>query len=129
MLLFREGHARRWARAVAAEWPSDDGEVVYGRVEETGTSPALWKRLDATGMALGITGLVLFNFAFGQAPVVSWTTPYTYFILIIGALFILAFIWYERSASEHPLIPISAMNTQTTFVLACTATRWAPFSI
>jgi len=99
------------------------------KTEGPGMSSSLWKQLDAVGMALGVTGLVLFNFAFSQAPVVSWTTPYTYFTLIIGAIFIGAFLWYERSA-EYPLIPISAMSPTANFVLlGCTGAGWACFGI
>ncbi|KAK0648820.1 major facilitator superfamily domain-containing protein [Cercophora newfieldiana] len=97
-----------------------------GRKGENGR---IWTRLDGNGMLLGVTGLVLFNFSFTQAPQAGWTTPYIYFLLILGALFIIAFVWYERAMATYPLIPISAMTAQTTFVLACTATGWASFSI
>ncbi len=90
---------------------------------------SIWRRLDIYGMLLGVSGLVLFNFAVNQAPIVSWTTPYTYFTLIIGAMLIVAFVFYERTAATHPLIPIAAMRSTTNFVLGCTAAGWACFSI
>ncbi|KAK3941159.1 major facilitator superfamily-domain-containing protein [Diplogelasinospora grovesii] len=90
---------------------------------------SLWVQLDGLGIVFGVCGLVLFNFAFNQAPIVSWTTPYTYFILIIGAMLIAAFVWHECLTSTHPLIPISAMKATTNFVLGCTAAGWACFSI
>lgn len=89
---------------------------------------SLWMQLDCSGMALGVCGLVLFNFAFNQAPIVSWTTPYTYFILIIAVMLLAAFAYAELVA-PHPLVPIAAMRGQTNFVLGCTAAGWASFSI
>ncbi|KAL8375736.1 hypothetical protein RB595_007043 [Gaeumannomyces hyphopodioides] len=89
---------------------------------------SLWSQLDAGGMMLGVAGLVLFNFAFNQAPIVSWGTPYTYFILVIGVLLIGAFIFVE-TVVPHPLVPVNAMKAQTVFVLACTGTGWGCFSV
>lgn len=88
----------------------------------------LWERLDGWGMLLGVTGLILFNFAFNQAPIVSWRTPYTYFILIIGMLVLATFVWYERRA-RYPLIPIASMDATANFVLGCTGAGWACFSV
>ncbi|KAK0724753.1 major facilitator superfamily-domain-containing protein [Lasiosphaeris hirsuta] len=90
---------------------------------------SLWDQLDGYGILLGVTGLVLFNFALNQAPIVSWRTPYTYFILVIGAMLIAAFLWHECYTSRHPLIPVTAMKANTNFVLVCTAAGWACFSI
>ncbi|KAL5916480.1 hypothetical protein ACKVV1_006117 [Pyricularia oryzae] len=89
---------------------------------------SLWSELDGAGMLLGVAGLVLFNFAFNQAPIVSWNTPYTYFLLVIGLILIGAFIFVETVVSR-PLVPISAMKSSTVFVLACTGTGWGCFSI
>ncbi|KAK4179733.1 major facilitator superfamily-domain-containing protein [Triangularia setosa] len=89
---------------------------------------SLWVQFDAWGMILGVSGLVLLNFAFNQAPIVSWKTPYTYFLLIIGLILIAAFVSQEWKAS-YPLIPISAMKPATNFVLGCTGAGWGCFSI
>ncbi|KAK0714292.1 major facilitator superfamily-domain-containing protein [Apiosordaria backusii] len=89
---------------------------------------SLWAQFDGWGMILGVSGLVLLNFAFNQAPIVSWKTPYTYFLLIIGLMLIAAFVVHEWAA-PYPLIPISAMKPATNFVLACTGTGWGCFSI
>jgi MFS family permease len=89
---------------------------------------SLWMQLDCYGIAFGVCGLVLFNFAFNQAPIVSWNTPYTYFILIIAVMLLAAFVYTELVA-PHPLVPIAAMRAQTNFVLGCTAAGWACFSI
>ena len=89
---------------------------------------SLWMQLDGYGIIFGVCGLVLFNFAFNQAPIVSWSTPYTYFILIIAVMLLAAFVYTELVA-PHPLVPIAAMQSQTNFVLGCTAAGWACFSI
>ncbi|KLU84548.1 hypothetical protein MAPG_03589 [Magnaporthiopsis poae ATCC 64411] len=89
---------------------------------------SLWSQLDVGGMVLGVSGLVLFNFAFNQAPIVSWGTPYTYFILVIGVILIGAFIFVE-TVVPHPLVPVNAMRAQTVYVLACTGTGWGCFSV
>ncbi|KAK0611110.1 hypothetical protein B0T14DRAFT_320012 [Immersiella caudata] len=89
----------------------------------------LWAKLDATGMIIGMAGLILLNFPLNQAPLVGWHTPYTYFTFILGLIFVFAFVWHERSMAACPLIPIKAMTAQATFVLVCTATGWASFSI
>lgn len=93
---------------------------------EAGVS--LWKQVDGPGVFLGVSGLVLFNFAFNQAPIVSWSTPYVYFILIIGVLLLGGFVYVELHAS-HPLVPIAEMTPTTNFVLGCTGAGWACFSI
>lgn len=93
---------------------------------EAGVS--LWKQVDGPGVLLGVSGLVLFNFAFNQAPLVSWRTPYTYFILVIGVLLLGGFIYVELHAS-HPLVPIAGMTPTTNFVLGCTGAGWGCFSI
>lgn len=89
---------------------------------------ARWNQLDGTGMLLGVAGLVLVNFAWNQGPVVGWTTPYTYFILIIGILLMAAFCFVESKAN-NPLVPIDAMTRDTLFVLACIALGWSSFGI
>lgn len=90
---------------------------------------SLWTRLDVQGMFLGIAGLVLVNFAVNQAPIVSWTTPYTYFLLLMGLMLLLAFAQHERTRAAHPLVPVRQLSAMTAFVLGCTAAGWACFSI
>ncbi|PKS07095.1 hypothetical protein jhhlp_005693 [Lomentospora prolificans] len=87
-----------------------------------------WRLIDAPGIITGVSGIVLFTFAWNQAPVVSWTTPYVYFMLIISILLIGAFLYIE-SAAQYPLLPISAMTTTTHLVLACTAAGWGCFAV
>lgn len=88
----------------------------------------LWKLIDFPGIVLGVSGLVLFVFAWNQAPVVSWTIPYVYFLLIMGVLFLGAFLYVERSA-RYPLLPRKVINPTTTVILTCVAAGWGCFAI
>lgn len=95
------------------------------RKKETGDG--LWIQLDGYGMILGVSGLVLVNFSVNQAPIVSWSTPYIYFLLIIGMMLIWEFVRHEYWTSKYPLVPISALKSTTNFVLGCTAAGWGCF--
>jgi MFS family permease len=100
--------------------------------EDTGTKEeSMWKRLDIPGAILGVSGLVLINIALNQAPLVSWSTPYTYFILIIGIIILSLFFFVEftPSLASHPLIPVSLLSVDTCFVLACISCGWGTFGI
>lgn len=97
-------------------------------VEQLNYGESFWTRLDGFGITLGVTGLVLFNVAWNQAAQVSWVTPYTYFLLIISMLFLLAFVYVELQA-KFPILPLSAMRFQVNFVLACTAAGWGCFAV
>lgn len=88
-----------------------------------------WKKTDALGAVTGVAGLVLINFAWNQAPVVGWQTPYVYVLLIVGSLFMGAFAYVEGTVAEFPLIPLKVMNRETGFVLACVSFGWAGFSV
>ena len=85
--------------------------------------------LDVLGGIIGVTGLVLFNFAWNQAVVVGWQEPYVYVCLILGILFGAAFFLIEVSWAKSPIVPLAAFNSDIAFVFACTATGWACFGI
>lgn len=95
-----------------------------------GMSPsALLFELDVIGAALGITGLVLVNIAWNQAPVVGWQEAYVYVVLIIGFLILAAFIYYEVHVAAYPLIHFEALNMDVCFILGCVACGWSAFGI
>jgi len=96
--------------------PSDEGPEL-----RTGS-------FDGWGAVLGVSGLILVNVAWNQGPNVGWTTPYTYILLIIGALLLGGFFFAETKAS-HPLIPASVFNVKTSLALACIACGWGAFGI
>ncbi|THY26622.1 MFS general substrate transporter [Aureobasidium pullulans] len=83
---------------------------------------------DWTGSALGVIGLVLVNIAFNNGPLYGWSTPHVYFVLIIGLLVLVAFLWVERRASS-PLLPVSAFNATVTYTMALIGIGWGSFGI
>ncbi len=119
-----------WTTAAACIALAAISVIVLPRTEKTKKNDreSIWVQLDAIGMGFGVAGLILFNFAFNQAPIVSWSTPYTYFLLIIGIMFLAAFV-YTETVAPHPLVPVSAMTSSSNFVLACTAAGWGSFAV
>lgn len=89
----------------------------------------LMLELDIIGAFFGITGLVLVNTAWNQAPVVGWEKAYVYVILIIGAVFLAAFFVYEIYFASRPLIPFDALSVDVSFSLGCVACGWSCFGI
>lgn len=87
-------------------------------------NPTVWQRADVFGSILGVAALVLFNFAWNQGPVVGWPTPYTYSIMIVGILVLIAFVFVEKRVS-HPLIPFGVLRIDSLFTLACISAGWA----
>ncbi|KAK7960830.1 aminotriazole resistance [Apiospora saccharicola] len=104
---------------------------LMGRPRETWPR-GLWPivhELDVAGAATGITGLVLINFAWNQAPLSGWTAPFVYVLLLIGILFIAAFFVIEMRYAKHPLIPFDALSVDVLFVLGAVACGWSCFGI
>ena len=89
---------------------------------------AVDKSFDYAGSITGVAGLVLLNVSWNQAPVVGWSTPYVYILLILGFCFLLAFSFIERKVST-PLIPFEAFSPKVAFVLGCVALGWSSFGI
>ncbi len=85
-------------------------------------------RLDVGGAAAGVAGLVLVNFAWNQGPVVGWTVPYTYALLVVGIAFLGLFAWIEARA-EHPLLPRAIYTSELGWVLGCIGAGWSSFGV
>lgn len=96
--------------------------------QEKSDESSIWQRIDIYGCLTGVSSLVLFNFAWNQGPVVSWQTPYTYILLIVGVLLFVVFIVIEQRVS-HPLVPFSALKIDALFTLACIVCGWGSFGI
>ena len=89
---------------------------------------SLWTRLDIPGATAGICGLILINFAWNQAALVGWTTPYTYALLIVGFIVLGIFGLVERKAT-CPLLPRSMLTGDLAWVLGCIGCGWSSFGI
>lgn len=83
---------------------------------------------DWIGSVTGVCGLVLTNFACNQGPNVGWNTPYVYVLLIVGFLFLVAFLYSSYKVAD-PLIPPGALLGETGFVLLCIAAGWSCFGV
>jgi MFS family permease len=83
--------------------------------------------LDLLGASVGITAMILFNFAINQAPGFGWYKVYIYVLLIVGILLFPIFFWIELKVAKNPLIPFDALSTDVSFVLVCEACGWAAF--
>lgn len=66
------------------------------------------KKFDVVGTVLTIAGIGMFSGALslGSDAPQGWKTPYVLVLLILGALLIVAFVFWERWC-EHPLVPMS----------------------
>ncbi|SCU85374.1 LAMI_0C11034g1_1 [Lachancea mirantina] len=95
---------------------------------QSNTFKSAWERVDAPGAITGVIGLILFNFAWNQGPVVGWQTPYTYALLIVGSIFLCAFFYLE-SRAPFPLLPVAVLTKDTCFMLGCVAAGWSSFGI
>ncbi|KAL1306673.1 hypothetical protein AAFC00_005345 [Neodothiora populina] len=89
--------------------------------------------LDPLGGLVGVTALILFNFAWNQAGVIGWADPsvawYVYLTLILGILLVPVFFYIEKRVSSAPLIPFDALTVDVAFVLGCIACGWGCFGI
>ncbi|KAJ5706829.1 Major facilitator superfamily domain general substrate transporter [Penicillium malachiteum] len=87
-----------------------------------------WVRCDLAGGMLGVTALILINFAWNQGPSVGWPTVYVYVLLIIGFLFLGLFLWTEQRVS-CPFLPRGIFSEEVAWVLGCIAAGWSSFGI
>lgn len=83
---------------------------------------------DWTGSILGVLSLVLINIAFNNGPLYGWDQPHVYFLLIIGVIILGGFLYVELRAT-NPLLPRSAFNSTTSFILSCLALGWGAFGV
>ncbi|KAJ9498654.1 multidrug-resistance type transporter aminotriazole resistance [Exophiala xenobiotica] len=85
--------------------------------------------LDIPGAVVGVVALVLFNFAWNQAPIVGWQKAYVYVCMILALLLVPLFFYVELRVSKAPLVPFDALSADVGFVIACIACGWGSFGI
>lgn len=86
-------------------------------------------QLDIPGALVGVIGLILVNFAWNQAPIAGWQQPYVYVTLILGLLFLAAYLVIEMRYATHPLVPFDALSSDVAFVLGAVACGWGSFGV
>ncbi|KAH7063675.1 YOR378Wp-like protein [Macrophomina phaseolina] len=83
---------------------------------------------DWTGSIFGVVSLVLINVAFNNGPLYGWDQPHVYLLLLVGVGVFVGFIFVELRAT-NPLLPKSAFNSTTSFILSCLALGWGAFGV
>lgn len=92
--------------------------------------PHMGNKIDWVGSFIGVTALVLFNFAWNQAPAADWKSPYIIVLLIVGFLLMPVFLIYELKFTAHPILgPEVLENLELLLTLACTFLGWGSFGI
>lgn len=109
--------------------PDEELEPHEQQERENRTWGQTFEALDPWGALTGVLALVLFNFAWNQAPIYGWNQPYIYVLLIIGCLFVPVFFYIETRVSSNPLIPFDALTSNVAFVLGAVGLGWATFGI
>ncbi|KAI0435807.1 major facilitator superfamily transporter [Xylaria telfairii] len=96
------------------------------------TTDSIWRtlaeELDLPGAATGVASLVLFNFAWNQAPIVGWSSAQTIVSLILSLLLFVLFVYIELKVSK-PLLPLHVINGNMAFILVALGCGWAAFGI
>ncbi|WQF87084.1 Putative major facilitator superfamily, MFS transporter superfamily [Colletotrichum destructivum] len=90
---------------------------------------AMFVELDIPGAVTGIVALVLFNFAWVQAPIDGWKTPVVLVPFILGLALFGVFAAIEFRFAPMPLLPFEVVNADVGFVLAAVVCGWATFGV
>ncbi|KAL5338425.1 major facilitator superfamily domain-containing protein [Aspergillus crustosus] len=77
---------------------------------------------------LGVTGLMLLNISWNQAPIDGWSTLYVYIILIAGFLILGLFVLQEKRTKD-PILDVSIINPRVASVLVTTGLGWSSFGV
>ncbi|PNY28530.1 Drug resistance protein [Tolypocladium capitatum] len=122
-----------WAMAIWLAILAVAGSFAIPRLPTRKIRPRDWKSwvrvLDLPGAFVGVVSLVLFNFAWTQAPLDGWGTPTVLLPLVLGILLFGLFAFIEFRLSPMPLLPFDVVNGEVAFVLAAMVCGWATFGI
>lgn len=122
-----------WAMAIWLAFLAVAGNFAIPRLPAKKTPPRDWRSwvevLDLPGAFVGIVSLVLFNFAWTQAPIDGWGTPTVLVPLVLGILLFGLFAFIEFKLSPMPLLPFDVVNGDVAFVLAAVVCGWATFGV
>jgi Na+/melibiose symporter-like transporter len=69
--------------------------------------------IDYVGATLGVSGLVMFNFVWNQAPSVGWNEPYEIGLLCASAVVFTCFIIWENRFAKDPILPLGIFQTRS----------------
>ncbi|KAF8209597.1 major facilitator superfamily domain-containing protein [Mycena galopus ATCC 62051] len=77
--------------------------------------------VDWLGAFLGVSGLILFNLSFNQAPLAGWASPSVIAPVIIGVVTLLAFALWEIKGAKSPILPFDIWKAPTFLAVMCSA--------
>lgn len=117
-----------WVLAMVLAFVAVCAWLVIPPMPIAGGKPTL-KEFDIVGTMLGVSGLVLFNFAWNEGAAAGWQEVYVYVLLIVGVGLLATFIWFEKTRAVSPLLPMEAFTRDTNLVFGCIALGWASFGI
>ena len=123
----------QWALAIWTAFLAVAASFIIPTMPHKVHFPKGWKEraeaLDLLGAVVGIVALVLFNFAWTQAPISGWNTATCIVPLVLGLALFGAFVYIEFKISPDPLLPYAAVNADVAFVLAAVVCGWATFGV
>lgn len=70
-------------------------------------------KIDYAGAGLGLSGLLLFNFVWNQAPSAGWSTPYEIALLVVSVALFVGFLTWEKYVASDPIMPVSIFKAPT----------------
>jgi hypothetical protein len=112
--------------AALAAWTIPD---IHVQDEQKRPLREILDRLDLPGGAAGVLTSILFNFAWNQAVFVTWNEPYVYVCLILSFVFGTLFFYIETYRARYPILLVASLNSNLSFVFACTAAGSGTFGI
>jgi len=69
--------------------------------------------VDWVGAFLGVAGLILFNFAFNQAPLAGWASATVIAPLLVGVAGFFVFAFWEIKMAKSPILPFDIWRAPT----------------
>ncbi|KND92032.1 Drug resistance protein [Tolypocladium ophioglossoides CBS 100239] len=122
-----------WALSIWLAFLAVAGNFAIPRLPTKKTLPRDCKSwvqlLDLPGAFVGVVSLVLFNFAWTQAPIDGWGTPTVLVPLVLGLLLFGLFAFIEFKLSPMPLLPFDVVSVDVAFVLGAMVCGWATFGV
>ncbi|CCK72109.1 Atr2p KNAG_0J00260 [Huiozyma naganishii CBS 8797] len=86
--------------------------------------------MDWTGSAIGVVGMILFNFVWNQGPIDGWNKGYIIALLIVSVFLLIAFFIYEIKFAKSPLLPPEVIkNRHIGMILLAVFMGWGSFGI
>lgn len=87
-----------------------------------------YRDFDYLGAFCGISGLILFSVVWGQVPPDTFHAPYTYILLIISVLLLIANLYIDSKVKD-PLLPWRSMSPENIGVLLCVFLAYTSFTV